>query len=240
MTTPFTRRTFLAGAGLLSAAAATGGLHMIRRQALTTWATDIGRSSAARDLGVEYLHRHPEEADESVLLSHLGQMVKVFPPSTGTWADPDRLHARIRLDFQDTDLVSLGGWRLARTELRLCALAAWQRGEAAGAHGVFARVSDVDGRPLAWTTPDARLRITPGERDWTLQLRSEAAARQRVTLRVNGTTIDERDIVPHRWHRARYLTRPSDGAIFDLQVVTTPPWRPTGDFRTIGIGIDRV
>ncbi|MGE3511877.1 MAG: hypothetical protein AB7N65_23670 [Vicinamibacterales bacterium] len=237
---PFTRRTFLAGAGLLGAGAVTGGLHVVRRRALTTWAADIGRWPAARDLGVEYLHRHASEADESVLLSHLGPLVQVFPPSTETWAAPDRLQARIRLEFRDAELVSLGGWRLARTELRLCALAAWQWGEASGAHGVFARVADVDGRPLAWTTPDARLRITPGERDWTLQLRSDAAMPQRVTLRVNGTTIDERDIVPHRWHRARYLTRPSDDPTFDLQVVTTPPWQPPGDFRTIGIGIDRV
>lgn len=208
----------------------------MRRQTLTRWARALERIDGALDLGVEYLHRYPAEADATTLLAHLGSALDLLPHRDGRARPPDRP----RLDFATADLVSMGGWQLTRTELRLCALAAVGWGADHGALGVFAPVARADGRAVFWTAPTAHLRVTPGAVDWEFQMRSGASTPQRVTIRVDGRVIDERLVHDGDWQRARYLMRATDRAPLALELTTDPVWRPRADFRTIGVGLDRL
>ena len=83
-----------------------------------------------RLIGDWYLDRYPAERDVSVLAKALSAAIPGFSRS-GAQADPQRLKAAIRAaradDFARDDVVSIGGWLLARTECRLCALAALSR-----------------------------------------------------------------------------------------------------------------
>jgi hypothetical protein len=79
----------------------------------------------ARALGERYRAQFPEEAPAGVLTSLIGASLGL----SGCSAAPvprDALRAlmdaRVRAEFGAGDVVRVGGWVLARTEARLCAL----------------------------------------------------------------------------------------------------------------------
>jgi hypothetical protein len=87
------------------------------------WLVDDPRR--ARVLGARYRAQNPEEATAGVLSSLIGVSLGL----SGRGAAPvtrDALRAlmdaRVRAEFGAGDVVRVGGWVLARTEARLCAL----------------------------------------------------------------------------------------------------------------------
>ena len=116
------RRHFLAGClagGCASVMALTGPD--------TAWADE--RYSAGLDaprvVGDWYLDRYPRERDARYLKSALRRAIPGFP-EPGESFEQAALRAGISdscaRDFEQGDVVSIGGWLLARTECRLCAL----------------------------------------------------------------------------------------------------------------------
>jgi hypothetical protein len=87
----------------------------------------LTHQEGARLLGREYLRAVPAEASTRVLTA---RVVERLPGGLRTLdtAEEDRLHELVlratREDFQGLRTVELRGWVLARTEARLCALAA--------------------------------------------------------------------------------------------------------------------
>jgi len=127
MTFRLSRRRFILS---LAAALAPVGLvgfawtnfPALRRAALESLLTDM---SGARAIGVRYLALAPEEADRAELAASL---FSGFSEPPGSPIEFTRLRgtlaARRDRDFASGDTVVIGGWILARTEARLCALAA--------------------------------------------------------------------------------------------------------------------
>jgi hypothetical protein len=80
---------------------------------------------SARHVGRAYLEVQPREADvPRLVVAILGDLATRLPHREipgGTLAR--LLDERIRHDFAEGWLVSVGGWMLSRTEARLCALA---------------------------------------------------------------------------------------------------------------------
>jgi hypothetical protein len=76
------------------------------------------RESAAQ-VGRAYLDSFPSEGAPALLL-------ELLDPPPGFSGAPLRRWAAtaVRRDFESSDTVALGGWRLARTEARLCGLVA--------------------------------------------------------------------------------------------------------------------
>jgi hypothetical protein len=79
--------------------------------------------ASAIALGRAYLAARPEEADLARLARALESALGVRP------GDPPaelrrRLVARIRADFEQEEVVAVGGWWLSQTEARVTALAA--------------------------------------------------------------------------------------------------------------------
>jgi len=96
--------------------------------------------ASAAMVGQQYLNRFPDEANADRLVQLLERRVRAAPGSadggsvthlseSGFAGD---LQAAVRLDFQEGRTIDLDGWILARTELRLCALAALERRPAYG------------------------------------------------------------------------------------------------------------
>ena len=95
---------------------------------------------SAAVVGQQYLNRFPDEANADRLVQLLERRGRAAPGSadggsvthlseSGFAGD---LQAAVRLDFQEGRTIDLDGWILARTELRLCALAALERRPAYG------------------------------------------------------------------------------------------------------------
>jgi hypothetical protein len=79
----------------------------------------------ARVLGARYLRMAPEEADGAALAAELFSHLAEQPGTAIQFAEIGRtLAERRERDFAAGDTVIVGGWILARTEARLCALAA--------------------------------------------------------------------------------------------------------------------
>ena len=74
---------------------------------------------AARALGECYLREHPLEADARWLSDFTSG-----EPAAYIEAVRHRFTTARRLDFEEGRVVIVSGWQLARTEARLCALAA--------------------------------------------------------------------------------------------------------------------
>lgn len=75
----------------------------------------------AKRVGELYLQEHPEEADPSVLLARIFEVVDPEAPrcrATGLSA----LREASRRDFREGRTVQLEGWMMGLTELRVCAL----------------------------------------------------------------------------------------------------------------------
>lgn len=102
-------------------------LFSAERQPLARKLTTIfTRPESARVIGRTYLKLFPAEADLHLLVSRFHEDMKVCnhqKPET----DPARLKAylamRQRKDFDEGNVVNVGGWLLSKTECRLCAIA---------------------------------------------------------------------------------------------------------------------
>jgi hypothetical protein len=202
------------------------------------WAARVSRAASARDLGVEYLTREPAEASQAVLLASLTALVSPF----SLFGGPERLSARffdeIRRDFEQRDVVRMGGWLLSRTELRLCAIGVLRHEEASGASGVFAPQS-LRGVTYQWTAPRAAFTVPADAPSIDFQLKSGSPTPQRVTVTLDGEKVDERRVADLQWQRVRYVMRKSDRPFVRLELESSPVWKPGNDFRTIGVAIDR-
>ena len=84
----------------------------------------MSASQDAQALGRAYFTIQPEEADEDTLLRLLSADldVSVLGMDDGELRRVSR--ERMRRDFEEGKTVSVRGWILSRTELRLCGLAA--------------------------------------------------------------------------------------------------------------------
>jgi hypothetical protein len=95
---------------------------ILRRAALESLLTDI---AGARAIGLRYLAIAPEEADRAALAALLFSGFSEPPGSPIEFARLRGTLAEQRdRDFAAGDTVVIGGWIVARTEARLCALAA--------------------------------------------------------------------------------------------------------------------
>jgi hypothetical protein len=236
------RRLFLIGAGGVMAAGvgAERAAAWARRRPVVAWAADVSEAASTRNLGVEYLTRYPDEADRGILLGHLGGLVPLAALLGGDDRAVAGFNDRLRLDFAEGDIIRMGGWLLSRTELRLCALVAIERDERTGSRGVFAPEQASDGTELHWTAPIARFMLPPGIAAVEFRVRSAAPEPRRLGARVEGEAIDERQVWGNDWQRVRYLMRSPSESPVALELTTTPGWRPQNDFRTLGVGLDRV
>ena len=234
------RRTLLLGIGGVAGGGA--ALRMLTRSAQTRrvagWVHPLSGVASATNLGVEYLARCPDEGDRSTLLAHLQGLVPVSS-LLGSERGDAPLRERIRQDFADGDLVRLGGWRLSRTEVRLCGLAALDYGEATGTRGVFTPLETGGADIVHWTGASSSLVLPARMEALQFRLRSGAARSAHVTIRLDGETVDERQLVGDEWVSVRYPARP-DHPNASLELTTIPAWRPANDFRTLGVAIDRV
>ena len=235
------RRAFLiGGAGVVGAGAAAGrASRWRRRRRVLDWAGQLADRPVARDLGVEYLTRHPTEDDRAALVTHVAPFADLLSIFRDEQAALKAFNEQLRRDFLDGDIVDMGGWLLARTEIRLCALAALEWSRPRGVRGVFARLPLVAGDSVFWSGPTARFTVPNGTTPLTFRLRSGTSEPQRVTVRFDSHIVDERTVWGREWQLIRYATRPSDSEMA-LELTTAPVWKPLNDFRTIGVGIDRI
>lgn len=79
----------------------------------------LGCVESATEIGRQYLTRYPAERGVKMLTELLG--LEFLEQSTATEIR-ESLRAKIRMDFESGDCVSIEGWVLARSEARVCAL----------------------------------------------------------------------------------------------------------------------
>jgi hypothetical protein len=235
------RRTFLlaTGGAITVGVAAERTTGWARRRPVLRWTANVSGAPAVSDLGIEYLTRTPGEDDRDVLLSRLAALVHPASLLGGAERAAAGFNDQVRRDFRDGDILRMGGWLFSRTELRLCALVALQATEQTGTTGVFSPQQLPTGDVLFWTAPSAHFVLPASATSLEFQFRSGAPEPQRVAVRINGRTIDEL-AAERRWLRARYPTKPSDESAFAVDLLTTPEWKPQNDYRTLGVGIDRL
>jgi hypothetical protein len=238
------RRTFLAVLGAASAAGGIGfgGFRLNRRAAAwirTAMAGWLGETATVTALGVEYLTRHPDEADHDTLQARLSLRLAALAALGGAEGVALGFDEAIRRDYEAGLVETFGGWILSQTELRLCAWLTTAPGQ--GASGLFAPDALPDGGQIRWTAPMARL-IVPATVDrLELPVRSGAPYAQRVEVRFRGSRIDEITVGGPLWHPLRYgpLDRGAGGPA-QVELRVSPVWMPENDFRTIGIGLGEV
>lgn len=80
------------------------------------WTAQFGSLESARQVGRAYLHRYPEEGDLALLCDRVGAGLDAARGAQPDWS------AVIRDEFARGETVSLNGWLLSRTEVRLCAI----------------------------------------------------------------------------------------------------------------------
>jgi hypothetical protein len=126
------RGTFLLAVGGLGASLAwrAGGLWpFLRRDQAPSerLAALLRHEEGARAIGREYLRRVPAEASSSVLTARVAERLPGGLGAVDT-VSQDRLRELLLRasadDFHELRTVEVQGWVLARTEARLCALAA--------------------------------------------------------------------------------------------------------------------
>ena len=235
------RRTFLlaSGGAITVGFAAERGTGWAKRRPVLRWTAGVASAPAAGNLGIEYLTRTPGEDDWDVLLSQLAALLHPYSLLGGAERAAVRFNDQVRRDFRDGDILRMGGWLLSRTELRLCALVALQITERSGAKGVFSPQRLPTGEDLFWTAPNAHFVLPASATSLEFQFRSGAPAPQRVAVRIDGQTIDELP-AERAWLRARYPIKSSGRSAFAVDLLTTPEWKPRNDFRTLGVGLDRL
>ncbi len=88
--------------------------------AIPEFRSEAGRRSASV-LGHRYLEMFPNEESISRLSTLLFGEDLERHPANATWA---ALNAKVRTDFETSNIVKIDGWVLARSECRFCALVA--------------------------------------------------------------------------------------------------------------------
>ena len=121
------RRAFLASLAVVGAG---GGLVLLLRrsrpgdpvaeEAKVALAGIPADPKAARTIGSAYLAAEPGEADEAALVAGLFGEDGLGEAAPGDLSE--RLRSLVRTDFAAGRTVVLGGWVLARSEARMCAL----------------------------------------------------------------------------------------------------------------------
>jgi hypothetical protein len=237
-----TRRQVLVGGGVVGGVLAAGGLVARRTATAITTATFIEladllpRIASVRDLGVEYLRRAPEEADEARLPRAVRAILSRTSLAGGLEQMRERFFEQERSDFERGDVVRIDGWLLSRTSLRLCAIAVARAQDHVGMTGVFAPQDLGNGDAVSWTTPDATFTLPQSDEPVDIRLRSGAPFAQRVVLTVDGDRWAEIAADGPTWQSLRYTraARPGRGR---LGLRSSPPWVPGNDFRTLGVGV---
>jgi hypothetical protein len=236
------RRKFLIGAGAVGGAVAAAGVTThharasITTESLWRLTAALPESASARDIGVEYLRRFPDEA----LVTPLSPWLVDLAERLSMFGDVARLQERfrddVRADFERGDVVVFGGWRLSRTSVRLCGLAVAKSQMASGISGVFAPQALPSGEMFSWLTPDASFRVPPAGGSFEMRLRSGARDPQTVAVFIDDDAPREVTISGEDWQSIGYVVekRPEPTR---LRLRTTPPWEPDNDFRTLGVGI---
>jgi hypothetical protein len=116
-----TRRSFLVLARAIGGVSLLGW-HGYPRRSLATAAAAEPAAGELATIVAEYLENYPRERDVRVLRESLGlDAVNAADPSTAS--EPTVL-PRIQQDFAEERTVSVAGWILSRTELRVLALRA--------------------------------------------------------------------------------------------------------------------
>lgn len=225
---------------MLSGFAGDRTIARTRRRFVLRWIDALSGAINAKELGVEYLTRYPGEGDRATLISTLSTLVSPFSLFSESGGSAESLRAGIHRDFVEGHVVDMGGWLLSRSELRVCALAAVDAPIAAGVTGVFGLHRDVNGEEFYWTAPRAIFTVPSPVGTLEFQLRSGTNVPQRVTVRLDGKLADELTISDRSWRPIRYVMRRSERPTVQLELDTNPPWKPANDFRTIGVGIDRL
>ena len=235
------RRTFLiaTGGAITLGFGAERATGWARRRPVLQWTASVAGAPAVGDLGIEYLTRTPGEDDWDVLLSRLAGLLHPTSPLRGAERAAEGFNDQVRRDFRDGDILRMGGWLLSRTELQLCALVALEITQRTGAIGVFSPQRLPTGEDLFWTAPKAHFVLPASATSLEFQFRSGAPLPQRVAVRINGQTIDELP-AERTWLRARYPTKSPGESAFAVELLTTPEWKPRNDFRTLGVGLDRL
>jgi hypothetical protein len=216
-----------------------GTTRWVARRRFQALAHQLATDAIVRDLGVEYLTHNRGEASQSQLLTLLAGLGDL-----GLWAADGavrghaELQARIQSDFASGDTVQMGGWGLSRSMLRLSALAEIEWSRYTGVAGVFAPVALPEG-VVYWTAPSASFRVPFEGAAVEFRLRTGAPMPQRVLVQLDGHAVDEVLVDGPAWHDVRFLRPPSATSSGHLELTTAPEWSPVGDFRTVGIGIDR-
>jgi hypothetical protein len=131
------RRGILIACGVAAAGVAAYGaagvIGVARRCGEFADAPDAAAQSARR-IGLAYLRVHPEEASEVRLLaamtdrSALAPALNETPDIAAVFRIMDDL---VRADFAAGEIVKCGGWILAKSEARTCALLALRAARAA-------------------------------------------------------------------------------------------------------------
>ena len=88
----------------------------------------VAASEDVTTIGRAYLAGQPEEAHRDTLTRLLARDLSLFPYGVSDDELRQRSRAKISGDFADADTLTVQGWILSRTELRLCALASLLRG----------------------------------------------------------------------------------------------------------------
>jgi hypothetical protein len=124
------RRGILIACGIAAAGVAAYGtagvIGVARRCSEFADAADAAAQSARR-IGLAYLRVHPEEASEVRLLAAMTDRSALAPALNET---PDMaavfriMDDLVRADFAAGEIVKCGGWILAKSEARACALSA--------------------------------------------------------------------------------------------------------------------
>jgi hypothetical protein len=119
-----TRRRFLIVGGLSASALAGAGVIRLTARDPKQLTSRVGAAlagDAIRDAGREYLGAHPGENDETKLIGLLRSRPEWR--RIGSEADvPSALRRSRRADFDAGRIVNVGGWYLAESEARACAL----------------------------------------------------------------------------------------------------------------------
>lgn len=236
------RRAFLTaavgGALLGGGFAGSRAVERARDAAVQAWADgldELAATASARDLGVEYLTRYPDEAQQATLVAGLADAASPLVVVGAGDGLPQRFRAQVRRDFERGDVVRMGGWMLARSTLRLCALCALGSEAGAGTHGLFSEQA-LPGGPVRWTAPTARWQQRVTGARVAFRLRSGGPDRRQTTLRIGGRPIETIDMAGSEWRQVSY---PVDATarVVSVELETTPVWRPAHDFRSIGVGL---
>ena len=180
--------------------------------------------------------------------------------STATNAELyETMHQRIADDFDSGRTLTLGGWMLSRSELRLYALSelAARARTRPTVEGMFPPESFRQQR-FRWTCASAAFYVPVAHESLDLRLRSLAPFDQRVTVLFDGEMIDKLVLGDTVWHRFGFLlpcgaqqhlaahasdrgqtSSPACGRAanlpFRFELRTAPTWHPANDFRSLGV-----